>query len=499
MIFFDDATATAAKIRKGEYTVSALTNEVIATIRAENKMLNAVTDLQQAAAMQVAERADKMLARLSAQARADLPPFFGVPILLKDLGDAQKGMPLTNGSRLMRSHVAAGTDRYVQALLQAGFLIVGRTNAPEFGVKTISDAEVYGPVASPLDLARNPGGSSGGAAAAVKAGWVPLASASDGGGSIRVPAGLNGLIGLKPTRGRTPAGPGNYRRWQGAAISFALTKTVRDTMTLLTTVQERSLSYPFPLPPLAMAPDQLVNRRPLKIAWSAENPVGEETSAEAKTALAQAVSILSDLGHHLEEKTLPTDGIAALKAYYLVNAVEMAANIDSIGQMLRRPVTKKDLEATTWAWYRAGFKVSGLDYTRALQVWDHCSITIESFLEDYDLYLTPTTNEPAPIQNRFALSPAMTDKLYAIDDLPFAKQQALIWEAFADLLAYAPFTQQANIGGQPAISLPLYENEAGLPLGLQFMGKKGAEPLLLALAQQLEAAGALTVTVAPLL
>ena len=174
--------------------------------------------------------------------------FGGVPILIKDLGQDLAGEPSTSGSQLLRNYVAPRTSHFIEAIEKAGFIVIGQTSTPEFGFKNITDAVIHGPTRNPFNRDHSPGGSSGGAAAAVASDMVAIATASDGGGSIRIPASFTGLVGLKPTRGRTPVGPGAYRGWQGASISFALTKTVRDTAMMLDALQTIQAAAPFQTP-----------------------------------------------------------------------------------------------------------------------------------------------------------------------------------------------------------------------------------------------------------
>ena len=212
----------AEMIRQHQLTSRDLVEMALNKIQAENPTLNAVVHLRAAAALKEAD-----------QLKDHGQPFLGVPLLLKGLGQRMKGEPDTNGSRLFRNQLAAETDNFVKALQNAGFIIIGQTNFPEFGYKNITDAKLFGPARNPWNPQFTPGGSSGGAGAAVAAGWVPIAAGNDGGGSIRIPASWCGVIGLKPTRGRMPVGPGNWRSWQGASINFALTRSVKDTALLL--------------------------------------------------------------------------------------------------------------------------------------------------------------------------------------------------------------------------------------------------------------------------
>ncbi|NQN49135.1 amidase [Streptococcus suis] len=476
-----DATEMALAVRTGQVSAKELVVEAIERIEEENPAINAVVSKQYEQAQQEAETGD-----------FQDKPFGGVPLLLKDLGQNEEGHLSTAGSRLFQNYRAGHTDKLVQAFKDLGFIILGRTNTPEFGFKNISDSSLHGPVKSPLDLSRNAGGSSGGAAAAVASGMVPLAAASDGGGSIRIPASFNGLIGLKPSRGRIPVGPTSYRGWQGASSNFALTKSVRDTKHLLYHLQTYQVEAPFPL---ALLPEQSLlapQDKPLKIAYSLESPIGSPVSADAKQAVLSLLPQLEALGHQIIELTSPVlDGIEVMRAYYLMNSVETAQIFDEIEAGLGRPMTPDDMEVMTWAIYQSGQTVPAKLYSKVLQDWDRYSATMADFHQDYDLLLTPTVADVAPKLDQFTHSQEMLDCLLHTQELAMAEQQSLIWEMFADSLAWTPFTQQANITGQPAISLPTYKTSQGLPIGIQLTAAKGREDLLLYVADQLEQAGLL--------
>ncbi|HEL1602864.1 TPA: amidase [Streptococcus suis] len=476
-----DATEMALAVRTGQVSAKELVAEAIERIEEENPAINAVVSKQYEQALQEAETGD-----------FQDKPFGGVPFLLKDLGQNEKGQPSSAGSRLLAGRPAGHTDTYVQRLKDLGFIILGRTNTPEFGFKNISDSSLHGPVKSPLDLSRNAGGSSGGAAVAVASGMVPLAAASDGGGSIRIPASFNGLIGLKPSRGRIPVGPISYRGWQGASSNFALTKSVRDTKHLLYHLQTYQVEAPFPLALLSEQSLLAPQDKPLKIAYSLESPIGSPVSADAKQAVLSLLPQLEALGHQITELTSPVlDGLEVMQAYYLMNSVETAQMFDEIEAGLGRPMTPDDMEVMTWAIYQSGQTIPAKLYSKVLQDWDRYSASMADFHQHYDLLLTPTVADVAPKLDQFTHSQEMLDRLLHTQELAMAEQQSLIWEMFADSLAWTPFTQQANITGQPAISLPTYKTPKGLPIGIQLTAAKGREDLLLQLADQMEAAGLL--------
>ncbi len=473
---FQDALAMAEGIKAGQVSARELVEDAIARIERLNPSLQAVVDKQY----------EEALARATAGSFVD-KVFGGVPILLKDLGQHQAGHLSTAGSRLFANYRPSQTDAFVQRLEALGFIVLGRTNTPEFGFKNISDSSLHGPVNLPRDPRRNAGGSSGGAAAAVAAGLVPLAAASDGGGSIRIPASFNGLIGLKPSRGRMPVGPSSYRGWQGASVHFAITRSIRDTQALLQGMQVCQLESPFPLPTLSDAALSAKLDRPLKIAYYLKSPIGSPVSADAQQAVLEAVEQLKKMGHQLVElPAFPIDGIEVVRSYYLMNSVETAQMFDEMEASLGRAMTLEDMEIMTWAIYQSGQTIPAKLYSKTLQDWDRFSAQMAAFHREYDLLLTPTVADVAPPHGQFELDPGLLADLANMAAFSMQDQQELIWQMFADSLAWTPFTIFANLTGQPAISLPTYQTAAVLPIGIQLSAAKGREDLLLALSRQLE-------------
>lgn len=471
-----DATGLAQLVRKKELAPKELVQWSMERIDRLNPKLNAVTSTRYEKALREAEERDFT---------GDV--FGGVPILLKDLGQEQAGEPSTSGSKLFASYRAPSSDNFVKRLESLGFIVLGRTNTPEFGFKNISDSQFNGAVNLPFDLSRNAGGSSGGAGAAVSAGLVPLATASDGGGSIRIPASFNGLIGLKTSRGRMPVGPDSFRGWQGLSVNFALTKSVRDTKHLLAGMQVCQWESPFVLPLLSQASLNQAFPQRLKIVLQKKSPVGSPVSTEAIEAVNQLAKFLADLGHEVVEmQDLPVAGLEAIKSYYLMNSVETAAMFDGIESFLGRSVTIEDMELMTWAIYQAGKRVEAKAYSQAIQLWDQYSHVMAVFHQKYDLLLSPATADVAPKHGALAPSSALQEALANITDYNQKEKESLIMEMFAPGLALTPFNQLANLTGQPSISLPVYQTPSGLPLGVQATAAKGREDLLLALAQLLE-------------
>lgn len=478
---FKDATAMAEAVRAGQVSPKELVMDTIRKANALNPDINAIISTRYEKALKEADKRD-----------FTDKPFAGVPIYLKDLGMDMKDELSGSGSILFKDTIASKTDYYVQALEDLGFIILGKTNTPEYGFKNISDSRTFGIVNLPLDKSRNAGGSSGAAAALISAGITVISPASDGGGSIRIPASFNGLIGLKTSRGRIPSGPNPYRRWQGAAVQFAITKSVRDTRNLLYYLQDCQLESPFPLPILTkeeLFDSQLPH---MKVAYLTKNPDGTDLGSEAKQAVLNAVQFLKDKGYEVVElESAPIDMKELISHYYVMNSVETASMFAGIEKFLGRPVIKADMEPMTWAIYQSGQMILAKDYTAMMHVWDNYSAIMDVFHKTYDLLLTPTTHDVAPKHGQINPSPQLLEKLANAEKFMPAEQMQLVTEMFRPGLALNPYTPLANLTGQPAINLPTHQTKSGLPLGIQFMATKGREDLLLQVAQLFEDNGKL--------
>lgn len=478
---FKDATAMAEAVRAGQVSPKELIMDTIRKANALNPDINAIISTRYEKALKDADKRD-----------FTDKPFAGVPIYLKDLGMDMKDELSGSGSILFKDTIASKTDYYVQALEDLGFIILGKTNTPEYGFKNISDSRTFGIVNLPFDKSRNAGGSSGAAAALISAGITVISPASDGGGSIRIPASFNGLIGLKTSRGRIPSGPNPYRRWQGTAVQFAITKSVRDTRNLLYYLQDCQLESPFPLPILTkeeLFDSQLPH---MKVAYLTKNPDGTDLGSEAKQAVLNAVQFLKDKGYEVVElESAPIDMKELISNYYVMNSVETASMFAGIEKFLGRPVIKGDMEPMTWAIYQSGQMILAKDYTAMMHVWDNYSAIMDVFHKTYDLLLTPTTHDVAPKHGQINPSPQLLEKLANAEKFMPAEQMQLVTEMFRPGLALNPYTPLANLTGQPAINLPTHQTKSGLPLGIQFMAAKGREDLLLQVAQLFEDNGKL--------
>ncbi|MBB5172577.1 amidase [Texcoconibacillus texcoconensis] len=473
-----DATDIAELVRKKEVRAEEMIRLSFEQLEQVNGTLNAVVYSWKEKALRDAE-----LGLTDGR-------FSGVPLLLKNAGQSVVGEPMTAGAKLLQQNVAKEDAHFVRKLREAGCHMVGHTNSPEFGLKNITEPEQYGPTRNPWNSDYSPGGSSGGAAAAVASGIVPVAGASDGGGSIRIPASFTGLVGLKPTRGRTPVGPGSGRQWQGAAIGFVLSRTVRDSAAMLDQLQvvQPEAAFQTPLFPGRYEDEvQKPLEKKLNVAYSTDSPVGTPVSEEAREAVLKTVRWLERQGHHVEEKSPSIDGVALMENYYLMNSGEISALVYRLERSLGRSVTPEDVEIETWLLNEAGKSVSAAKFTMSIAAWDTAAEEMARFHETYDVFITPTTAYSAPKVGELTHSQASQDRLRKqIQGVGPKEQQRLIYEMFLPSLTYTPFTQLANLTGQPALSLPLHLTEEGLPLGVQFITSKGREDVLLSLATQLE-------------
>jgi amidase len=476
-----DGLGLAELVRCGEVSPQELLDAAIERVEQHNPALNAV----------ILKMYDLARAALS----EGLPdgPLAGVPFLLKDLFAAYAGVPLTSGSRAYRSFIPNFDSELVRRFKKAGLVIFGKTSTPEFGYVAYTEPLLFGPTRNPWDLDRTPGGSSGGAGAAVAAGMVPIASGGDGGGSIRIPASHCGLFGLKPSRGRNPTGPKNGDVWQGANVEHVLTRSVRDSAAVLDATQGSDPGAPYVIAP----PDRLyleqvgVDPRPLKIAWDTASPVGRDVHPECVAAVEEAARLLEELGHQVVPARPGFDQAAAALGYVTMNLGEIAAEEHRVVQMFGSEAARHELELETRVMALLGRTISALDFVLALREWDKVGRAMGSFLQTFDLYLTPTVAQP-PIRigelkmktaDRVSASAAVALKAGRA-----LKAAGLLERIATDNLAATPFTQLANMTGLPAMSVPLHWTSDGLPVGVQFVAPFGAEDLLFQLAGQLERA-----------
>ena len=402
-------------------------------------------------------------------------PFYGVPFPLKDVGQSQKGFTESYGSKLFKNHVSSKNNNYSIKINEAGFIPFGVTTAPEYAFKNVTESDLYGVTKNPLDKQHHVGGSSGGAAAVVASGISPIAGASDGGGSIRIPASFTGLIGFKPSRGMIVTGPDDYRSWQGASVNFSLNVSIRDTQTMLSVLKSDTQYGPYNRP-VAKLP--VVNRS-LKIAVCIDSPIGNPVSDEARLAVIEGAKFLEKLGHSVEYVTYPVDGLSVIDSYYQMNGGETANMFYGMESSLGRKLTLTDMELMTWTLFQYGKKLSAADIIQSFTVWDQATATMEKLFETYDLFLSPTATTVAPMISEDLQSDVIRGKMTMAEEMNKLELSELVYSMFEKSLHLTPYTQLANLTGQPAISLPTFVTKNNLPIGIQLMASKGNDRLLL--------------------
>lgn len=451
-----DGLGLAELVRRGEVSARELLEEAIRRTEKVDPQINAV----------VVRHDDH--ARHQIDAGLPAGPFTGVPFLLKDL-DLLTGTRTTFGASMYKNYVADHSGTLTQRFLGSGVTIFGKTASPEFGQMPTTETRLHGPTRNPWNLAHSSGGSSGGAAAAVAARIVPVAHASDGGGSIRIPASACGVFGLKPTRARTPTGPDRGEGWGGFSCGHVVSISVRDSAAMLDAIQgpEPTSPYVAPAPkwPYLEETKRAVGR--LRIAFTDRSPYGEAIDPQIATATRDVATMLSRLGHHVEERAprLPVDPAAVLATIVGANTgltVRLAEK-----EFGRRP-GDEDFERLTLASAANARKASGIDYVEAQLGAFKIARCLSEFFESCDVFLQPTLCLP-PL--RLGEIDTMSSDLSHISPL---------------LKRYMPATSMFNISGQPAMSVPLAWNAAGLPLGMMFAGRYGDEATLFRLAAQLE-------------
>lgn len=456
----NDALGLAGLIARGEVTASELLDAALARMSECNPDLNAVV-------IPLEEHARAAIAR-------GLPdgPFRGVPFLIKDLALQIKGSRTTNGCRLFRDHVADHDSELVARYDRAGLVTFGRTASPEFGLTTTTESTLFGSTRNPWNRDHTSGGSSGGASAAVAAGIVPLANASDGGGSIRVPASCCGLFGMKPTRGRTPFGPDAGEGWSGMSTVHAVSRSVRDNAALLDASEGAEVGSPYWAPPKVRPYLDEVTRTPgpLRISMLTETFNGTPTHPHCVDAVEAVGKLCESLGHRVEPMKLTIDRAALGSASQAIMGANLIATLEDRAAGLGREFGPDDVEPFSWMSVQSARQRTASDYARAIRTIHSIGRTIDAHFDRFDVILTPTMG--APPERIGTLSLANPDLAAMVPAL----------------LRSVGYTQVFNASGHPAMSVPLYWSADGLPIGVQFAGRFGDEGTLFQLAGQLEAA-----------
>lgn len=456
-----DALGLAELVRRREVSAAELLEAAIARADRLNPRFNFM-------AQRLDERARAVVARGAPEG-----PFTGVPWLLKDLNTHIAGELSEGGSRFYRGNRASVTSELVMRHELAGFVIFGKTTTPEFGLTGTTENKLNGDTRNPWNPAHIAGGSSGGAAAAVAAGVLPAAHATDGGGSIRLPASCCGLFGLKPSRGRIPMGPLRTEGWGGLSSHHAITRTVRDSAAIMDATHgvEPGSRYGAPAPADGFLAQTQRDPRPLRIALMLSPASGGPVDPQCVAAAQAAARLSESLGHHVEEAAPVLNAAALGQASFAIMAPSILADISDRAAALGITAGPDVLEPMTLAFAEYGRHFSAMDMARANNLFQSASVTVAQFMERFDLILAPTLAAPPLELGQINLSP----------DCDFAE-----WGRRAGM--FTPFTQMANWSGQPSMSVPLAMSNNGLPIGVMFTGRFGDEATLFALAAQLERA-----------
>ena len=471
-----DAVSLAALVGRGEVTPEELLAEARRRRDAVNPRLNAVVvDLDPPV---VGDRTDG--------------PLRGVPFLLKDLGQYVAGQPCSDGTRALRTVPRRETSTAVQRWLDAGLVVLGRTNTSEFGTKGVTEPAVFGPARNPWNPEHTPGGSSGGSGAAVAAGIVPCAAASDAGGSIRIPASACGLFGLKPSRGLVPAGPEVAEMVSGLATHGVISRSVRDTAAMLDVLVGRAPESPYAAASPGPAYADHVGQEPgrLRVALCTASSINPDPHPEALAAARGTADLLTELGHDVVElERAPVDDAQLARDFltiwftYTAYRVELAKRLSG--------ASDAQFENDTLVMAALGRSTSPLELIRTLENRQVHVRRLAALHETYDLLLTPTTAAPPPRVGAFDLPPwlrAVQARLVRVRGAGLLRFTPLVDRLVSENLGWVPYTQLANITGRPAMSVPLHWTADGLPMGSQLVGPLGSEGMLLRLAAQLEAA-----------
>ena len=455
-----DGLGLADLVRRHKVTPRELLEAAIECVEARNTAVNAVV-------MKLYDDGRKAIAEGLSDG-----PFRGVPFLMKDLTSPVAGVSMTRGSKFFADTAPASADsEHVKRLKRAGLVIFGRTNTPELGLSLTCEPQLHGPTRNPWDVARISGGSSGGAAAAVAARMLPMAHASDGFGSIRVPAACCGLVGLKPTRSRNTFAPFSGEGLGGLSTEHAVTLTLRDCAALLDATCGPGPGDPY-IAPLPAGPFlNEVGTRPakLRIAWTAAAPNGAKVESECLRVLAETAKLCADLGHHVEECDPDIDRAALVPTFLTLASANTVVNLAS-HPSAGRPAREGEVERITWLTAKRGESVSGADYVRATQAAHRLGRQMAAFHAEWDVLLTPGLSA-APVRLGW-IDMMMED----------------VDEYWRRVFTFSPFTVCFNITGQPALMLPLGQSSGGLPLAVQFVARYGDEATLFRLGAQLEAA-----------
>jgi amidase len=457
-----DATAQAELVRRGDVSAAELVEAAIGRIEALNPRLDAV----------IRTRYER--AREEAVTVPPGGPFGGVPILLKDLGAVVAGEVTAFGLGPMREVAFPVTSYLAESFRKAGFIVLGRTNVPELGSTVTTEPRSFPPCRNPWDTGRSAGGSSGGSAAAVASGMVPVAHGSDGGGSIRIPASECALVGLKPTRARVSQGPAVGEGWAGGTIDGVLARSVRDAAGVLDVISAWQPGEPYYPPPFRRPLAEEAGASPGRLRVGVLDRPGRDgylDDPQCRAAVAAAASLLESLGHHVQESAPEAMFEEAFPGHFgAIIAADTEATLQAFERLLGRPIGDEEIEPRNAAYRRAGQKLSAVSYLGSRAWIGQWARRMAAWWADHDLLLTPTLGAPPPELGWFTAEGPQREARRVV--------------------SFIPYTSQFNMTGQPAVSLPLHWTPDGLPVGVQLVAGYGREDLLVRVASQLEQAAA---------
>ncbi|MBU2646010.1 amidase [bacterium] len=481
-----DGLGLAELIRNGDVSAEEVCEEAIRCAEEQNPKLNAIiTPMVDLVKPQIKEIQKES-------------PFAGVPMLLKDVHHAFLGVPMSQGCEALKGVISDYDAEIVRRFKKAGLIVIGKTNTPEFKMGYITEPRAFGATRNPWNTDYSSGGSSGGSASAVAARIVPIASGTDEGGSIRVPASYCGLFGLKPSRGRNPVGPNFREEWSGMSTSHVLTRSVRDSAAILDAVSGPDPGSPYtaPLPKRPFLQEVSQPPATFRIAYSLRPVYGREIHQECKKAVEETVSLLVNMGHQVEEVDPGFDEKVVILNELVIMSAHVAAKLEEIRDDFKRPVNKKTIELQNLALGAIGRNLNVVDFIRAKEAWRDAGVAMDRILSQYHMFLTPTLGQP-PVKVG-ALEPEVKDRIAmkvassAAGKVLFSNRERTksIMSDLIDSIVgpQMPLTPIANVTGLPAMSIPARLTESGLPMGVQFVGRYADESSLFQLAAQLEKA-----------
>lgn len=473
-----DATGLAELVKKKEVTPLELLE--LATRRTEevNPQYNAVVT-------KFYDLAKEQIKTVDPNA-----PFSGVPYLIKDLGPQLKGTRFTCGSKFLANNISTANSAATDKMLKAGLIIFGKTNTPEYGITPYTESTFLGVARNPHNPEHTTGGSSGGSAAAVAAGIVPMASANDGGGSIRIPASCCGLFGLKPTRGRVSLGPENGELWGGAVCEGVVSRSIRDSALYYDLLSGATAGDPYNIqkPDRPYMEEIAAHPGKLRIGFSVEHPFDVKQDEENIKAVEKTVKLLRELGHEVNEIKLPFKKEIMTEVLYAMVYGELSAALDYLGEVHGTKPTRSQFEPNTWLLYKLGHSFSANSFALAKLRWNETCRAMAKFHEQYDFLLTPTLGmrpfKIGALQNNFFEQIGLRT-MNALGISTVVKYTGLIEKTAGKIFSWIPYAPLANITGQPAMTMPLHTSADGLPVGVMFTARLNDEGTLFRLASQL--------------